>query len=66
MIFFGGFAVGTFGAGIISDLYGRKSAIMLMAQLLFGCGILTAAMRNMVGFTIMWFFTGRNNYKMLF
>ena len=58
MLFFAGFAVGTFGAGIISDLYGRKSAIMLMAQLLFGCGILTAAMRNMAAFTIMWFFTG--------
>ncbi len=58
MLFFAGFAVGTFGAGIISDKYGRKSAIMLMAQLLFGCGILTAAMKNTAAFTIMWFFTG--------
>ena len=58
MLFFAGFAVGTFGAGIISDRYGRKSDIMLMAQLLFGCGILTAAMKNTVSFTIMWFLTG--------
>ena len=58
MLFFAGFAVGTFGAGLISDRYGRKSAIVLMAQLLFGCGILTATMSNVVGFTIMWFFTG--------
>ena len=58
MLFFAGFAVGTFGAGLISDRYGRKSAIVLMAQLLFGCGILTATMSNMVGFAIMWFLTG--------
>ena len=61
MLFFAGFAVGTFGAGLISDRYGRKSAIVLMAQLLFGCGILTATMSNTVGFTIMWFFTGTGN-----
>lgn len=66
MLFFAGFAVGTFGAGLISDRYGRKSAIILMAQLLFGCGILTASMGNMVGFTIMWFFTGSNNRGILY
>ena len=74
MLFFAGFAVGTFGAGLISDRYGRKSAIVLMAQLLFGCGILTATMSNVVGFTIMWFFTGNtccwklhpNTYDIIF
>ena len=65
MLFFAGFAVGTFGAGLISDRYGRKSAIVLMAQLLFGCGILTATMSNTVGFTIMWFFTGTRNQSSL-
>ena len=63
MLFFAGFAVGTFGAGLISDRYGRKSAIVLMAQLLFGCGILTATMSNIIGFTIMWFFTGNTCYQ---
>ena len=58
MLFFAGFAVGTFGAGLISDRYGRKSAIILMAQLLFGCGILTATTSNVVAFSIMWFLTG--------
>ena len=65
MLFFAGFAVGTFGAGLISDRYGRKSAIVLMAQLLFGCGILTATMSNTVGFTIMWFFTGTRNTSLI-
>ena len=65
MLFFAGFAVGTFGAGLISDRYGRKSAIVLMAQLLFGCGILTATMSNIIGFTIMWFFTGNAYHQEL-
>ena len=40
MTIFGGFAVGTFGAGWLSDAYGRKTAIILSSQLLFGAGIL--------------------------
>ena len=59
MIFFGGFAAGTFGAGLISDNYGRKPAIVLMAQLLFGCGILAATMPSYITFIILWFFTGK-------
>ena len=58
MVFFAGFAFGTFGAGLISDRYGRKSAIILMAQMLFGCGILATTMSHLIGFTIIWFFTG--------
>lgn len=58
MIFFGGFAAGTFGSGLISDNYGRKPAIVLMAQMLFGCGILAATMPTYISFVITWFFTG--------
>ena len=59
MLFFTGFACGTFGAGLISDNYGRKFAIMLMSQLLFGCGILTATMPNYITFVLLWFLTGK-------
>lgn len=59
MIFFGGFAAGTFSAGIISDNYGRKPAIVLMAQMLFGCGILAATMPTYISFVFVWFFTGQ-------
>ena len=58
MVFFAGLAAGTFGAGLISDRYGRKAAIVLMAQLLFGCGILAATMPTFVSFVIIWFLTG--------
>ncbi len=58
MIFFAGFATGTFCAGIISDRYGRKPAIVLMAQLLFGSGILATIMPNYISFVLVWFFTG--------
>ena len=59
MLFFAGFGTGTFASGLISDTYGRKTAIVLMAQMLFGFGILTATMPNYVTFVIFWFFTGR-------
>ena len=58
MIFFGGFAFGTFFAGLISDNYGRKHAIVLMAQLLFGCGLLASIMPTYVSFLIFWWATG--------
>lgn len=58
MVFFSGFAAGTFGAGLISDTYGRRSAIILMSQLLFGAGILSTTMPSYTTFVIMWFFTG--------
>ena len=44
--------LGTFLAGLISDTYGRKTAIVLMSQMLFGCGILTATMPNYVTFVM--------------
>ena len=58
MPIFAGFAVGTFGAGYLSDQFGRKSAIVLMTQMLFGCGILATTMPNLAGFGVFWFFTG--------
>ena len=58
MIFFGGFAFGTFFAGLLSDKYGRKHAIVLMAQLLFGCGLLASIMPSYVSFIILWWATG--------
>ena len=54
MTIFGGLAVGTFGAGWISDNYGRKNAIVLMSQLLFGSGILASTMTNFIAFLILW------------
>ena len=58
MTIFGGFAVGTFGAGWLSDVYGRKTAIILLSQLLFGAGILASTMTAFAGFLIFWFLTG--------
>ena len=58
MAIFVGLAVGTFGAGWISDTYGRKTAILLMSQLLFGSGILASTMSRFMGFVILWFVTG--------
>ena len=58
MIFFGGFAFGTFFAGLVSDKYGRKQAIVLMAQFLFGCGLLASIMPNFISFIIVWWATG--------
>ena len=62
MIIFGGFAVGTFGAGWLSDAYGRKTAIILLSQLLFGAGILASTMTAFAGFLIFWFLTGYTFY----
>jgi MFS family permease len=58
MLLFTGFGTGTFVSGLISDKYGRKSAIVLMAQLLFGCGILTSTMPTYVSFVFFWYLTG--------
>ena len=58
MIFFAGFAFGTFFAGLVSDKYGRKQAIILMAQLLFGCGLLASIMPSYLSFIIIWWATG--------
>ena len=58
MTIFAGFAVGTFGAGWLSDSYGRKTAIILLSQLLFGAGILASTMTTFSGFLILWFLTG--------
>lgn len=58
MTLFAGFGAGTFGAGLISDNYGRKPAIVLMSQMLFGCGILASIMPNYISFVIVWFLTG--------
>ena len=59
MIFFGGFAFGTFFAGLVSDKYGRKQAIVLMAQFLFGCGLLASIMPSFISFIIVWWATGK-------
>lgn len=55
---FGGYAVGTFVAGMISDHFGRKTAITISCQLLFCSGIIVTIMPNIAGFTILWFIVG--------
>lgn len=53
-----GLAVGTLISGIVSDKYGRKTAIYLMSQLLFGFGFLMTSMPNFISFVLVWFITG--------
>lgn len=55
---FGGYAIGTFLAGVVSDNFGRKQAITIFSQLLFCSGIIVTLMPNIMTFSIMWFIVG--------
>ena len=61
-----GFAFGTFGAGLFSDRYGRKMAIILFSQLLLITGIIATVMPNVASFAIVWFFVGMYSKLNLF
>lgn len=63
MVVFAGFAVGAIGAGLLSDMFGRKSAILVMTQILLGAGILATTMRSLYAFMVFWFFTGEEPRK---
>ena len=58
MIFFSGFAVGTFVAGIVSDIYGRKRSILLFSFLMLVSGLTTSFMPVFSSFVIMWWLVG--------
>ena len=58
MIFFSGFAVGTFVAGIVADIYGRKRSILLFSFLMLVSGLATSFMPVFSSFVIMWWLVG--------
>jgi len=58
MIFFSGFAVGTFVAGIVSDMFGRKRSIALFSLLMATSGILTSFMPHYAAFVFLWWLVG--------
>ncbi|TRY70110.1 hypothetical protein TCAL_01190 [Tigriopus californicus] len=58
---FGGYAIGTFLAGVVSDNFGRKQAITIFSQLLFCSGIIITLMPNIMTFSIMWFIVGMSS-----
>jgi len=58
MLFFGGFGVGTFVAGIVSDTYGRKRAIILFSLLLLVAGLSCSFVPNYPAFIVVWILVG--------
>ena len=58
MIFFSGFAVGTFVAGIVSDIWGRKRSILLFSFLMLVSGLATSFMPVFPSFVVMWWLVG--------
>jgi len=58
MVFFSGFAVGTFVAGIVSDIWGRKRSILLFSFLMLASGLATSFMPVFPSFIIMWWLVG--------
>jgi len=58
MVFFSGFAVGTFVAGIVSDIWGRKRSILLFSFLMLVSGLATSFMPVFPSFIIMWWLVG--------
>jgi len=58
IIFYSGFGVGTFIAGIVSDVWGRKISILLFSLLTFISGMVTSFMPTFISFTIMWWLVG--------
>lgn len=58
MFFFSGFAVGTFVAGIVSDVFGRKRSIALFSLLMASSGIVTSFVPNFAAFVFLWWLVG--------
>ena len=58
MIFFSGFAVGTFVAGLVSDAYGRKKAIILFSLLTLASGVATSFAPVFPAFVALWWLVG--------
>lgn len=58
MVFFSGFAVGTFVAGLVSDIWGRKRSILLFSFLMMASGLATSFMPVFPSFIIMWWLVG--------
>ena len=58
MIFFSGFALGTFVAGIVSDIWGRKRSILLFSFLMLVSGLATSFMPVFPSFVVMWWLVG--------
>ena len=58
IIFYSGFGVGTFLAGLVSDVWGRKISILLFSLLTLISGMVTSFMPSFSSFTIMWWLVG--------
>jgi len=58
MLFFGGFGLGTFISGIISDSFGRKKSLIGFSLLIFVSGVACSFMPNYISFTVMWIVVG--------
>ena len=58
IIFYSGFGVGTFLAGVVSDVWGRKISMLLFSLLTLISGMATSFMPSFSSFTILWWLVG--------
>ena len=54
-----GMVSGNIICGILSDRFGRKSAISIFTQIVCGCGILASVTSTFEVFCLLWFFVGK-------
>ena len=66
MIFFSGFGLGTFVAGLVSDKWGRKRAMLFFSVVTLVGGISTSFMPVFPAFVLSWWLVSRLSYKVKF